>query len=382
MTLWLLDPDTWHAMEQARLSGLTPTAEQAAEFSARALASEGSSIRGLTIAGSTAEVAISGVLTKTPNLFAMLFGGGNTAYSQVRDALAAAQADPSVRDIVLRIDSPGGEVTGLFETIDAIRAVTKPVAAKVSSALSAAYGLAAAASKIEAVGPGSSFGSIGVVGRFFVDDKTVEITSTHAPDKRPNPTTAEGQDVIRAHLDEIHELYASAIAEGRKTTVETVNTTYGQGRQFLAQEALKRGLIDSISRPALKAVPTSTQASQGKGIKPMKFSEYRAAHPDEAAQAITEGVTQERERVQAHLTMGAQCGDLSIAIEAINGAVAFGHAPTQARYMAAAMNRKDQAARVEDNQQVTEATANAEAPKATADLGDALAELMLGKETK
>lgn len=382
MTLWLLDPDTWHALEQARLAGLTPSPEQQAEFTARAMASDGSSTsRALTIAGSTAEIAIKGVLTKTPNLLAMLFGGGNTTYTDIQTALAQAEADPTVQDIVLRSDSPGGDVNGLFEAVDSIKAVSKPVTAKVSSALSAAYALVAQASKIEAVGPGSTFGSIGVVGRFQLDDKSVEITSTHAPDKRPDPTTEAGQEVIRAYLDEVHGLYASNIADGRGITVETVNKEFGQGRTFLAAEAQKRGLIDSISRPALKAVTKTTQAASGKENTVMKFSDYRAAHPTEAAQAITEGSTQERERVQAHITMGEQCGDMSIAIEAINSGVAFGHAPTQARYMAAAMNRKDQSNREADNKVVEEATANAEAPKATG-LDEQLAALMLGEESK
>lgn len=387
MTLWLIEQEAWTAMEEARKAGLRPTAAQTAEFAASFQSGDVRGHRSLKVVGDVAQISVSGVLTRTPDLFALLFGGGNTTYSEIQQALAAADSDPTVKSIELHVASPGGTVSGLFETVDVLRSVSKPTKAKASLAASAAYALASATGSIEAVGPGATFGSIGVVASYYVSDDTVEITSTHAPDKRPDPRTEEGQAVIRAHLDEIHGLFAGAIAEGRQTTVDKVNADFGQGRVFLAAEAQRRGLIDSISRPQLRAVgpqKTSASATSGGalGAKPMKFSEYRAAHPEEAAQAIAEGVTQERERVAAHLTMGEQCGDLRIAVEAINNGVAFGHAPTQARYMSAAMNRRDVSARAEDDAAVVEATSNAEAPAAR-DLGDQLADLLLGsKETK
>ena len=59
-----------------------------------------------------------------------------------------------VRAILLDIDSPGGEATGMFATAKLVSAVnkTKPVVAFVNDvAASAAYGIASAASEIIAV---------------------------------------------------------------------------------------------------------------------------------------------------------------------------------------------------------------------------------------
>src|SRR5690606_33365251 len=79
-------------------------------------------------------------------------------------------ADRSVSAIVLRIDSPGGLASGLFDFTDRIFEArqTKPIVAVVDDiAYSAAYAIAAAAEKIY-VSRTSGVGSVGVVG-YHVD---------------------------------------------------------------------------------------------------------------------------------------------------------------------------------------------------------------------
>ena len=40
---------------------------------------------------------------------------GLLSYGDIGDAIAAAMDDPSIRGVVLDVDSPGGEVGGLFD---------------------------------------------------------------------------------------------------------------------------------------------------------------------------------------------------------------------------------------------------------------------------
>ena len=47
---------------------------------------------------------------------------GLLSYADVGDAVASALADPSVQGVILDIDSPGGEVGGLFDLVEIIRA--------------------------------------------------------------------------------------------------------------------------------------------------------------------------------------------------------------------------------------------------------------------
>ena len=67
---------------------------------------------------------------------------------------------------MLSIDSPGGTVAGLFETLAALDATGKSIRVRSSAAHSAAYAIAAVAGPIEAVTPVSMFGSIGVAALF------------------------------------------------------------------------------------------------------------------------------------------------------------------------------------------------------------------------
>ena len=96
--------------------------------------------------GPVAHVPIFGVLSGRASLMQHLFGG--TALSSLRAALAQAIQTPSVRSILLEVDSPGGSVYQTSETWRAIKAADaiKPVTAVVTGCgASAAYWLASAA---------------------------------------------------------------------------------------------------------------------------------------------------------------------------------------------------------------------------------------------
>jgi ClpP class serine protease len=242
--LYLLKPDVLDAICQVDPASLTVEQRLAYE-NQYAKAAGGSS----SLAGDTAEIVVDGVLTPKPDLLAKLFGGGNTAYSSIIEALRNARTNSSVKRVILQISSPGGDVDGLFETLDeiaAFKASGKQIIARASMACSAAYAIAAATGRIEAVGEASRFGSIGVATERFVSDRFVSIASTGAPNKRPDVRTEAGKNVVRAELDEIHDLFVRRIAAGRGVPVAKVAADYGKGSSFMSAEAKRRGMIDSI----------------------------------------------------------------------------------------------------------------------------------------
>ena len=92
---------------------------------------------------------------------------GLLSYGDIGDAIAAAMDDPSVRGVILDVDSPGGEVGGLFDLVEQIGAIKaasdKPLWAVANeSALSAAYAIASTADRLYVTRTGE-VGSIGVV---------------------------------------------------------------------------------------------------------------------------------------------------------------------------------------------------------------------------
>lgn len=362
--MWLLEASVRKQIEQAEAAGITPTAEQQVQFSAtRGVMSAQSSSRIMVTAGEVAEITIQGVLTKEPSFMAMLFGGGNTVFSEVISALAEAQANPAIKKAVLNVDSPGGTVAGLFDTIAAIEAFSKPIESRVSGmAASAAFALVAATDKITATSRAASFGSIGVAQSFRVDDSIIDITSTDAPKKRPDVTTEEGVAMVREELDALHEIFVESIASGRDKTTEEVNAKFGQGATLLAGQALKRGMIDAIAEPKLSVVasadpkPTARNGGNNSEKGPMDLQELKAQHPAVYAAAVQEGVTDERDRVGAHLTMGEASGDMKTAVTAVKDGTAM-TATMVATYSAASMNRADVNTRQEEDAAATAAAA-------------------------
>jgi ClpP class serine protease len=92
---------------------------------------------------------------------------GLVSYGEIADAIAGAMSDPSVRGVVLDVDSPGGEVGGLFDLVEQIQAISdasaKPLWAVANEcALSAAYAIASTADQLYVTRTGE-VGSIGVV---------------------------------------------------------------------------------------------------------------------------------------------------------------------------------------------------------------------------
>ena len=353
--MWLLEASVRQAIQQAQKAGFMPSVEQQAQFDARFGSGDISANdnRLLTVAGNNAEISVKGVITKSPSFMAMLFGGGNTTYPEIISAIAAAEQDDTVSNITFAIDSPGGHFDGLFDTLAAIQAAKKPTKAIISNVgASAAFAIASQADEVIASNIAARIGSVGVVATFMVDDNEISIASTEAPKKRPDISTAEGIAMVREELDAMHEIFVEAIAEGRSTTTDRVNADFGQGGTVLANEALKRGMIDAVAAPSLKAVKSTKTTTANSGNQPeannMDLKQLQAQHPETFAAAVQQGTTEERDRVSAHLMMGESSGDMKTASASIKDGSGM-TATLQATYMTAGMNRSDVAGRQEDD---------------------------------
>ena len=342
---WFLDKNIADAITQAEASGLTPSAAQADQFVAF-MGAENDPERtpGYSVRNGVAQIDVKGVLTETPSFYAMLFGGGNTTYTRLRKNIAMAEADPSVERVQYNIDSPGGAVNGLFETLDAMTAGRKPSETIARQATSAAYALASKTGAIKASSVGSMFGSIGVAVQGRVGGGVKEIASRLAPKKRPDLNTDEGVAMVQDSLDEIHSVFVNAIAAGRGTTADKVNKSFGEGATLLAEDALKRGMIDSIGVNSPESGMTASLentvvVAESLEADPMDLQKLRADHPTVFAEAVQIGVNQERDRVTAHAKMGKATGAVDTAFDAIVAGDSMTDS-IRADYDIAAMNKR------------------------------------------
>lgn len=212
------------------------------------------------IADDIAVIEISGVLVHRGAWIGQ--SSGQTSYEGIAAQLAAAASDPSVRGIALEIDSFGGEVAGVFDLADAIRAAqaAKPVWAFIAEhAFSAGYALASQAGRIILPRTGA-VGSIGVVvmhgdlsGQLSDTGVTVTLihSGAHKVDGNPYaPLPGPVRARIQGEIDSIRILFAETVAagRGRRLTVEAALAT--EAECYRGAEAVAAGLADEVSDPA------------------------------------------------------------------------------------------------------------------------------------
>ncbi|HEC21326.1 MAG TPA: signal peptide peptidase SppA [Chloroflexi bacterium] len=186
---------------------------------------------------------------------ASTFSTNVAASETIIDLIERADADPNVRAIVLRIDSPGGGVTASDEIYHALRQVDKPVVVSMGTlAASGGYYIAAAADYIYAT-PHTLTGSIGVISQFVIAEELLDevgieivvIASGEAKDfgSIHRQMTDEERAYWQALTDEIYEGFVEVVAEGRQMSVEDVRAL-ADGRVYTGQRALDLGLVDEI----------------------------------------------------------------------------------------------------------------------------------------
>ena len=166
--------------------------------------------------------------------------------------------NPSVRAVVIRINSPGGVVGPTQEVHDAllrVRQAGKPVVASLGSvAASGGYYVAVAADQIYA-NPGSLTGSIGVIMQMAnldalmkkvgVDYVVVKAGQFKDLGNFSRPLTPEERRVIQALLDDVHGQFIEAVAKGRKLERSAV-AQFADGRVFSGTQALGLRMVDAL----------------------------------------------------------------------------------------------------------------------------------------
>jgi len=180
--------------------------------------------------------------------------GGDT----IAAALREAGADDDVSAVVLRVDSPGGSVTGsetIWREVVRLRAAGKPVVASMGAvAASGGYYVSMAADAIVA-NAGTLTGSIGVVtGKLVARELKDRLgigwdsvrTNANADAWSTNaPFTDEQQAHVEAEADLFYTDFVQRVADGRGMTVEEVDAV-ARGRVWTGADALARGLVDEL----------------------------------------------------------------------------------------------------------------------------------------
>jgi capsid assembly protease len=183
---------------------------------------------------------------------------GQTSYEGIAAQIEAAKRDPSVRAVALEIDSFGGEVAGVFDLADQIRALRrdKPVWAFVAEhAFSAGYALASQADRILLPRTGA-VGSIGVVVLHAdlsaqLDQDGVRVTLIHSGQHKVDgnpyePLPENVRDDIQREIDVLRFLFAETVAAGRAGQLSQEAALATEAATYRGVDAVSAGLADEV----------------------------------------------------------------------------------------------------------------------------------------
>jgi len=183
---------------------------------------------------------------------------GQTSYEGIAAQIDAATSDPTVRGVALDIDSFGGEVAGVFDLADRIRALrtTKPVWAFVAEhAFSAGYALASQADRILLPRTGA-VGSIGVVVMHAdlsgqLDQDGVRVTLIHAGSHKVDanpyaPLPDAVHNDIQREIDVLRFLFTETVAAGRAGRLSQEAAIATEAATYRGVDAVAAGLADEV----------------------------------------------------------------------------------------------------------------------------------------
>lgn len=190
---------------------------------------------------------------------------GVTSYEGLMTQLIAAKTATQqglIKGVIFEVDSYGGEVDGLFETVSLaadLSRIIPTVAILTNYAYSAAYALASQARSIIAPEFGGA-GSIGVIMMHLDVSQAYEDAGFKVTIIRSGARKAEGNpfeplpqnlvDEWQAESDVMREKFAGIVAKGRRGAITAAKAMKTEAKAFSSTEALSLGLIDAIADPS------------------------------------------------------------------------------------------------------------------------------------
>ncbi len=180
------------------------------------------------------------------------------ASEDLMEQLKDASEDPSIKAVLLRINSPGGSAPAAQEIgdeIDALKKAGKKVVVSMGDvAASGGYWLAAKADRIIA-NPATMTGSIGVImetqnlqglfGKLGIQPEVIKSGPHKDIGTYNRQMTAEERLILQGMVDDIYGQFIDVVAKGRKMDPEAVKKL-ADGRIFTGRQAKQLGLVDEL----------------------------------------------------------------------------------------------------------------------------------------
>ncbi len=205
---------------------------------------------------------------------------GSAGGQTIARLITAARHDQHVKAMLLRVNSPGGSITGaerIRRAVVATRAAGKPVVVSMAGlAASGGYWISMNANQIWAE-PSTITGSIGVFGIVPTFAKTLHKLNIHTDSvgttplsnalNLTRPLSSPVKTFLQAGIEHAYNLFVSKVASARHMQKSAVKKI-AQGRVWSGAAAARIGLVDHLGG----LIPAEKAAAQLAGLKPNHYA--------------------------------------------------------------------------------------------------------------
>jgi protease-4 len=199
-------------------------------------------------------ISLSGTITTGDS---SSFSGSTITPGLVRYYLSRAEADKTVKALVFRIESPGGEIEPCQEIlleIERVKETKKVVVSMGGTAASGGYYISTLADKIVAL-PTTQTGSIGVISQLvniegLLEKLGIQIETFKGGKYKDmyrgfRELAPEEVEIMQGMVNEYYEQFIDVVAEGRGLTEEEVKNL-ATGQLYSGTKAKELGLVDEL----------------------------------------------------------------------------------------------------------------------------------------
>jgi len=201
---------------------------------------------------------------------------GSVGGASTSALLRAARDDDNVKAVVLRVNSPGGEVFAseqIRREVAALKQAGKPVVVSMGDvAASGGYWISMNADRIYA-DPSTITGSIGIFGLFPTANRALDKLGVHT-DGVGTTRYAGAFDVTRALdpgvgaivqsvIDKGYRDFTGKVAQARGRSVDQIDAV-ARGRVWSGEQAKQRGLVDAFGGVEVAVADAAARAKLGK----------------------------------------------------------------------------------------------------------------------
>lgn len=290
--------ETSEGQAEAGLEAVAPTPDASRFVGSGARQTRGGSF--VRASGSTALVTIDGSLVNRGAWIGA--SSGLTSYEGIGAQLDDIGSDQEIRNVLIDMNSPGGEATGMFMVASKVRQLSKKkrvVAVVNDMAASAGYGIVSGADEI-VVSPTSVVGSIGVVMMHLdrsgeMQMKGIRPTFIHAGAHKVDgnsfgPLSDEVRAALQRDVNTFYDRFLETVEAGRgKSRLSASKARATEARTYIGQQAIDAGLADRIGSFEQVLAELQRPSASGGG----KSNKERTRMDETTTPPNASGITQE-----------------------------------------------------------------------------------------